>query len=433
MIRMIVVGLLVCLALERPALGQANSGTGATNIRLDQGTEQLEKEGDAIATSFTNQVQALSKVGEPTQASDTGTSPWFYVAIGLVVIFVLRKLLPMVSVRQADSPRDRSRETVAVPAGVSDATGANLHAETFQTPSWPQGTTEKEASAVETEAAEEFFRGVSQDLASLRKSLCELGRLSAPDDQKWLVNQLLNEVRSLQNKSNISVVRPLWQLAGGVESLLNQLTDENEELKPSTLRTLASAIDLLHSLSVRGIRTDLAAHPAPRLLAVDDDPVSRFAVAAAMKRYLVKPETATEGEAALGLAEETAYDLIFLDVQMPGMDGFELCSRIHATAPNRTTPIVFVTCQSDFDARAKSSLMGGQDLIGKPFMAAELSLKALTLVLRRRLQAEGAPRPARRSSTTPPSTAQHKEGNCNATEPQAIAEPAFAASAVAPA
>jgi DNA-binding response OmpR family regulator len=81
-----------------------------------------------------------------------------------------------------------------------------------------------------------------------------------------------------------------------------------------------------------------------------------------------------------------AYDVIFLDVEMPGMDGFEVCSRIRTTVANRTTPVVFVTRHSDFGSRAKSSLSGGRDLIGKPFLTFELALKALTIVIQRRSQ-----------------------------------------------
>lgn len=432
MSKIYVIGLLVCLASGGPAQGQANSGT-ANHMRLDPGTEQLEKEGEALAKNFTNQVQALSRLGEPPKTSDFSGNPWFYVALGLGIILVLRKVVPMVAARSSNTGNVDGKNAVADQAGVPAAVPAHAAASyTVETPGWPQGAAEKETGAAESQAAEEFFRSVHQDLASLRKSLCDLGRVSAPDEQKKLLKQLLQETRSLQNKSNISAARPLWQLTGGVEGLLSQLMGENEVLKPATVRTLASAIDLLHSLSVRGLRADLATQPAPQLLAVDDDPVSRFAVAAAMKRFLVKPETATNGETALALAEETEYDLIFLDVQMPGMDGFELCSRIHATARNRTTPIVFVTCQSDFEARAKSSLTGGQDLVGKPFMAAELSLKALTLVLRRRLQSEAAPRAVRSSSATP-ATPHPQEGHSKPVQPRAVVEPALGAPAAAPA
>src|SRR5205823_5577921 len=56
---------------------------------------------------------------------------------------------------------------------------------------------------------------------------------------------------------------------------------------------------------------------------------------------------------------------------------------------NRMTPVVFVTSHSDYNSRARSSMTGGQSLIGKPFLAFELTVKALTLVLRGRMEARG--------------------------------------------
>src|SRR2546426_5710002 len=47
-------------------------------------------------------------------------------------------------------------------------------------------------------------------------------------------------------------------------------------------------------------------------------------------------------------------EVVFLDVQMPGMDGFELCSKIRETQLNRSTPVVFVTGMNDFQSRANS-------------------------------------------------------------------------------
>ena len=92
------------------------------------------------------------------------------------------------------------------------------------------------------------------------------------------------------------------------------------------------------------------------------------------------------GEAALALAMGKPFDVIFLDVVMPGMDGFEVCTKIRDTVPNRATPVVFVTGQSDFGARAQMSRNSGDDLIGKPFLTSEITTKALTFALRGRLQ-----------------------------------------------
>jgi DNA-binding response OmpR family regulator len=66
------------------------------------------------------------------------------------------------------------------------------------------------------------------------------------------------------------------------------------------------------------------------------------------------------------------------------MDGFQLCTKIRALARNRTTPVIFVTSLTDFKSRARSSLSGGNDFIAKPFMLVEMSLKALTYVMRSR-------------------------------------------------
>ena len=56
-----------------------------------------------------------------------------------------------------------------------------------------------------------------------------------------------------------------------------------------------------------------------------------------------KPECAHSGEAALAMAAQRTYDLIFMDVRMPGIDGFMTCSIIRKTLANRSTPVVLVT------------------------------------------------------------------------------------------
>ena len=135
-----------------------------------------------------------------------------------------------------------------------------------------------------------------------------------------------------------------------------------------------------------GVEPDLATNPPIRMLVVDDDPVARRAITCALQMAFEKPESQEGGEGALAAATERLFDLIFLDVQMPGMDGFTVCSKIHETVQNRTTPVVFVTGHSDFKARTQAALSGGGDLIGKPFLTAEVTVKALTFSLRGRLQ-----------------------------------------------
>ena len=89
---------------------------------------------------------------------------------------------------------------------------------------------------------------------------------------------------------------------------------------------------------------------------------------------------------ALQLLTEGDFDLVFLDVDMPVMTGYELCARLRTLPQHKKTPVVFVTSLNDFDSRTNSTVAGGNDFIGKPFLFIELTVKALIHVLRNKLQ-----------------------------------------------
>ena len=66
---------------------------------------------------------------------------------------------------------------------------------------------------------------------------------------------------------------------------------------------------------------------------------------------------------------------MFLDVDMPGMTGYELCSKLRAMPQHKKTPVVFVTALSGFENRTSSMMAGGNDFIAKPFGMAELEAR----------------------------------------------------------
>jgi CheY-like chemotaxis protein len=195
-------------------------------------------------------------------------------------------------------------------------------------------------------------------------------------------------------------VLPIWQVVFALEGLLKRLTTNCAGLSPSVTRTVAGALDLLERLCRQRVKPNLMTEPPVRLLAVDDNPISRNAISQALTRLFDAPDLAPDGQAALALASRQTYDVIFLDVEMPGMEGLELCAKIHETELNRSTPVVFVTCHSDFASHAESTVNGRYDLLGKPFLVYELILKAITLVLRTRL-GQGAAEPCSASNEAP--------------------------------
>jgi CheY-like chemotaxis protein len=238
----------------------------------------------------------------------------------------------------------------------------------------------------------EFYARAEKLLGAQRTLLQDIGRESdGLARQKILVN-LRSEMSSLKGAAGLPETLPVWQVASALEGLLQQLTENTGNVTPSTLRAVAGGVDLLDDLCVPGLKPDLLTDRPIKFLVVDDDLISRQAMSLALKKLFGQPDIAVDGETALVQSNQQAYDVIFLDVQLPGMDGFELCTKIRGTVLNRATPVVFVTSQSDFDARAKSVISGGNDLMGKPFLTFEITVKALTLALKGRLIQKSLPK-----------------------------------------
>lgn len=246
-------------------------------------------------------------------------------------------------------------------------------------------------SEPDSELPKAFFTRVPEYLASLRKLLQEVSKAQSDSARQGPLGDLYRQVHSLTSQAAAVGLQPVSRMASALEALLKELVDKPKSATPSTLRTVANAVDLLGSLCGRELRPDLVDNPPVRILVVDDDLLSRRAVTFALQKSFERPDTAETSEAALALAGQKTFDVIFLDVMMPGMSGFALCEKIRASGPNKTTPIIFVTGQTDFSARAQSTLSGGSDLIAKPFLFIEVTVKALTFALRGRLT---KPRPA---------------------------------------
>jgi CheY-like chemotaxis protein len=120
----------------------------------------------------------------------------------------------------------------------------------------------------------------------------------------------------------------------------------------------------------------------PKALVVDDDKLSHRLVVTALRNAHVEAKGTDNPELALRLLQERTYDLILLDVEMPGMDGLELCERLRALPAYEKTPVIYVTIHSDFETQAKTLMSGGNDLIAKPIQPAELAVKAVMHLLK---------------------------------------------------
>jgi len=132
------------------------------------------------------------------------------------------------------------------------------------------------------------------------------------------------------------------------------------------------------------------AEPRHRLLIVDDEESMRLLIA----RFLVKgmniePQLAGTCEQALRLARNYAYDAILLDLQMPGIGGFEVLKAIRAGSANVTTPIMIVSVLEDLATNDRCIAAGADGFLVKP-----VEQRALIYAVKALLAARGKRRPA---------------------------------------
>jgi two-component system copper resistance phosphate regulon response regulator CusR len=97
-------------------------------------------------------------------------------------------------------------------------------------------------------------------------------------------------------------------------------------------------------------------------------------------------DVAANGSDGLHMAQELRYDLIVLDVMMPGMDGWEVMRRLQLDKKQADTPVLFLTARGTLEDRLKGLELGADDYLVKPFSFAEL-LARVKIVLRRGSQA----------------------------------------------
>jgi DNA-binding response OmpR family regulator/HPt (histidine-containing phosphotransfer) domain-containing protein len=250
--------------------------------------------------------------------------------------------------------------------------------------SMPTAAESAEDAAFQAELTEAFNAAKIDTISTLRKHAHGFTKSSSDTVRMQSLLDLYRKVHSLTGSAGIAGFTAVSQFTAALEVLLKELYDKPKNINASTMRTVVYSVDFLAELFKNN-----SPQPEPisssGILVVDDEILSRRAVTYALEKAGLKSVSVEDPLVALQLSTENAYDLIFLDVQMPGLDGFELCSKIRAMPTNKTTPVIFVTSLTDFKSRARSSLSGGNDLIAKPFMFIELAVKALTHVIRGRV------------------------------------------------
>ena len=103
-----------------------------------------------------------------------------------------------------------------------------------------------------------------------------------------------------------------------------------------------------------------------RLLVVDDNEMNRDMLSRRLQRRGHEVVTAEDGERALAVLESERFDVVLLDVMMPGIDGFEVLRRLRATHPATELPIIMATAKDDREDIVQALELGANDYVTKP-------------------------------------------------------------------
>jgi len=326
-------------------------------------------------TYLTNMVQEAWKAGATKCLSKSSCTPKH-------VIEALRSTLGMAN---PGATAVTPSTATATHSGMKPRPGSSPAPVVVSNPPRQQVNVGDADAEFQAQLRKEFIESLPAVLSAMRANLQALIKADNEMARLKQVQELYRRVHAMTGNAGVAGMMLIAQMADAAEALLKELYEKPKNINPSTLRTVANAVDFLGVLFDRGTLPDRQEVPPTNILVVDDEAISRRAITYALEKAKLKSVSVEDPLVAYQMLTENRFDLVFLDVDMPNMNGFELCSRLRAHPNHKTTPVVFVTSLNDFESRANSTMSGGNDFIAKPFLFIELAVKALLHVLKAKI------------------------------------------------
>ncbi len=124
----------------------------------------------------------------------------------------------------------------------------------------------------------------------------------------------------------------------------------------------------------------------PKILIVDDEPFNVDYLEQELEELFYQTISACDGPSALAQVEAESPDLVLLDIMMPGMDGFEVLSRLKANPSSRDIPVIIISASNAMPSVIRGIEMGAEDYLPKPFEPALLHARISSRLEKKRLR-----------------------------------------------
>jgi CheY-like chemotaxis protein len=241
----------------------------------------------------------------------------------------------------------------------------------------------REARDFNAKARHDFLANGGQICSGLRELCDTLKSTPTAAGQGRRLEDLYRKTHFVTAAAGLAGCSRIEKMGSAFEALLFVLMDKPGSLSPSVWRTVNMSIEFLDTLFQESGECSTELVGNARVLVVDDDAVSNRVIISTLRRVDLAAYGFQDPLEAFRSLETIHYDLILLDIEMPGLDGFEFCRQTRGLPLYRKTPIVYVTNHSDFESHAEGLLSGGTDLIAKPIFPMELAVKTVIHLLRK--------------------------------------------------
>jgi CheY-like chemotaxis protein len=231
----------------------------------------------------------------------------------------------------------------------------------------------------------EFLEHGQATCAELRSLFQALSNAHNDAERTLRLQYFYQKIHFVTASAGLAECFQIARMAEAVEAFIFEIQGKRSHLNASSLHTLALTVDFLGLLFAYAQKSTVTPQWSPQAVVIDDDPLLNRLVVSALRTAEISGTAFEKPLPALDWLREHACDLVLLDIEMPVMDGFEVCKLLRTLPKHQETPVVYVTQHDDFEHRAKSALSGGDDLIGKPILPLELAVKAVMHVLDRQL------------------------------------------------
>jgi len=233
-------------------------------------------------------------------------------------------------------------------------------------------------------------------------------KCNEPSKQIELLGMMQQGVKALRQSFSIAELS-LWAKFTAAVSTFVFATSEKPGFPTfSAFRTMADALDLLRLVVVSGERWNGSSTAAITALVVDENAGSRKNLLQALQTQGIIATESPSAEHLFRTVQSQAFDVIFFDTSLAGLDEFTLTTELRKLPEHRVTPIILLTPHPDFEARSSSLLSASCDFIARPIAPSEAAVKAFVFGLKHRLErvsATPAVAPAgaaRRAAEAPP-------------------------------